>query len=362
QQRNVKMGSGEAFGGTYLSSQVGLRGRYKSVTFNTTYTRSPSQEAMNAPASGRKSNQLVEATAGYERAFLDERLVYQANVDVRYDISEKVLESLISTSLDYQLKNGWSVGFNVRWNPGKFAAGNKAESFQVGANAAKAFDFAQPRLKFYDLLIEFYKDENGNLVRDEHEAGIGHILVKLERAKDPENLVINGVKIMFNPPETLSDEEGEVKYKKIPQGQYLIELKELAVVQDFANLAGKDFEIFMHDKAKVSIPYSKSVTIEGKTHIERDKFSRLHGISPAKIRVSIQDANGKLYHTLTAANGSFSITLPYSAHYAVSMKNVLGSKFELLNPASEITPEEGVSRYQVDFKYKEKGRGINFGS
>jgi hypothetical protein len=43
------------------------------------------------------------------------------------------------------------------------------------------------------------------------------------------------------------------------------------------------------------------------------------------------------------------------------MKNVLGTKFELMNAEQPIEVSEDNLRYDVNFHYKEKGRSVNFG-
>ena len=362
QQQSMDFSSGEQFADMGLYTSLGLKGEYKSFSISSKFTSGPQSIPAQEKQNSSKNEQKLEMAAAYEVTLLDERFRYKANVDVNYQVQERVLESMLTSSLDYQFGYGWTLGLNSKLGLDKLLARKEGGRASIQFKATKAFDMVQPRLKYYNLLLEFYKDENGNLIREEAEEGIGSVLVRLERAKDPENLVINGEKILFNPPETMSDISGEVAYNKIPQGHYLVNLKELVRLNDFANLSGSDFEVSLERSSNISIPFSKSVTIEGKTLIERDKFSRLFGISPAKIRVTITDSNGKVYHTLTAGNGAYVVTLPYAESYTVSMKNVLGDKFDLKVPSHDIETEEGKARYEIDFHYKEKGRGINFGN
>jgi len=168
------------------------------------------------------------------------------------------------------------------------------------------------------------------------------------------------LQVKFKPPNVMSDDKGFVEIAKAPQGSYLVHLEELFMMTDYANLNSFHLEVFLNRHKTILVPYSKSVTLSGKVKITRDKFSRLHGITPANIRVTVIDQNGDQHYALTSSDGSYIITVPFSNTYRVSMKNVLGKQFELIGAEQELKTEGDKSRYEVGFHFKEKGRGINF--
>ncbi|MBS3775480.1 MAG: hypothetical protein KGY70_09845, partial [Bacteroidales bacterium] len=85
----------------------------------------------------------------------------------------------------------------------------------------KDFGWNQPRMKYYDLTVNLYKDLNGNLAKEGNEPGVKNVLVNIERVDASQldsldvdyessgNLVNNRL---------LSNMQGRVAYDNIPQG------------------------------------------------------------------------------------------------------------------------------------------------
>ncbi|MCI4668185.1 MAG: hypothetical protein MRZ79_08610 [Bacteroidia bacterium] len=365
--------TGDVYHPKYYFLRAGLKGQYKSFAFNALYDYGLKQginDVFFYEGEGSIYQQRASVAASHRYESADERFTMGSEMTFDYDINEQVAQMKLATRAEYAFKSGWSLSvgagsklkdlFKKKESSGQpFSI---ADMISVNAGAKKVFDFDQPRLKYYNLRLHFFKDANGNKKWEHGEEGIANILVKVERTKEPVMTKHGPLMVKFKPPNIMSDKKGLVEVAKAPHGSYLIHLEELFRMTDYANLNSFHLEVFLNMNKTILVPYSKSVTIEGKIKITRDKFSRLHGISPANIRVTVIDQNGDKHYALTNATGTYMITVPYSETYTVKMKNVLGSKFELIGEEQEIKSEDEKSRYAVGFHFKEKGRGINFGN
>ncbi|MEO0897779.1 MAG: hypothetical protein AAFY71_15340 [Bacteroidota bacterium] len=358
----------------YYFAKAGIRAQYRNLGFNTVYDYGLKQGMNNVffdEAEGGIYAQSLKAQLNYSYESADEKFSFYSDANLDYRINEQVADLKLTAKADYQFDNGWSFNLGLgstikdflskkKKNSGRGGAFSIANMVSVNAGAKKVFDFDQPRVKFYNIQLSFFKDANGNKEREKGEEGIANVLVKVERAKDPVMTDQGPQIIKFKPPNIMSNEKGMAELLKAPQGTYLIELEELFMMTDFANLQGFNLEVVLNQHKKILVPYSKSVNIVGKVKITRDKYSRLFGITPANIRVTVEDQNGDLHYALTSSNGSYMVTVPYSEEYKISMKNVLGKKFELIGQEQVLKSEEGKSRYEIGFHFKEKGRSISF--
>ena len=356
---SANSGEGAMYGPPELNLESGLNGSFKDGGFSLGYKR----KAMAPGKEGDETAYSQSLNFGINRswALMEEKLGLNVSADADYQVEEKQLKTSVNAKLEYETEDGWKFTMSAAIDPNKIASGDPSGAVNVNASARKALDMNQPRLKYYNLKMVFFKDYDGNRELDKKDEGISNVLGIAERSKDPV-LTEEGMQtVKFESPPLISNGEGIIKFAKIPMGYYIVGIEELFEPMQFMNLEGTEYEVNMQGHTTLYVPYCKSITIVGKTKITRDQYSRVVGVTPKNIRVTVKDANGQVYHTLTDHQGNYTISVPLTQSYTVSMKNVLGSKFNLEGAEQELKFEEGTMRYEINFHYKEKGRGINFG-
>ncbi|TAE55721.1 MAG: hypothetical protein EAZ89_05410, partial [Bacteroidetes bacterium] len=348
---------GSNAGARSISAKAGVTARFKYGSLSAEYLSQPGPVRRDYVDEEKvKNGQEIRLGSSWHKDFFDKRLSLDGSATVSYLLRSQQVKAEMAAGVSYKGENGWSFGADVKVDPTKVASGEGAAS--VSLNARKVIEAPQPRLRYYNLKVVFFKDENGNRLNEPTEAGVSNVLVSLQRSKEPSP---TGEPIQFKPPEIMSDEKGLVSYLKAPQGTYFISLKELFAQTQYTNMNGSELEVLLNKHTTLLVPYTKSVMITGNVSIARDKFSRLTGISPARIRVTVTDANGAVSHSLTDDKGNFIISAPFTEKYTVTLKNVLGDKFDLPDGTQEIQVTNGEQRFEVNFHFKEKGRSINFG-
>ncbi|MEM8899386.1 MAG: hypothetical protein AAGC85_14830, partial [Bacteroidota bacterium] len=356
---SANAGEGAMYGPPELNLESGLNGSFKDGGFSLGYKR----KAMAPGKEGEETSYAQSLNFGINRswALMEEKLGLNVSANADYQVEEKQLKTSINAKLEYETEDGWKFTMSADIDPNKIASGDPSGAVNVNASARKALDLNQPRLKYYNLKMVFFKDYDGNRELDKKDEGISNVLGIAERSKDPV-LTEEGMQtVKFESPPLISNGEGIIKFAKIPMGYYIVGIEELFEPMQFMNLEGTEYEVNMQGHTTLYVPYCKSITIVGKTKITRDQYSRVVGVTPKNIRVTVKDANGQVYHTLTDHQGNYTISVPLTQNYTVSMKNVLGSKFDLEGAEQELKFEDGTMRYEINFHYKEKGRGINFG-
>ena len=339
-------------------AKMSLKGNYKQANISADYELSSTGAA---PESGMNpaTRKRFQVASGYLLPLVANKLALNASAEMAYDLNSKEVQTQARASLDYDSGRDWSFQVSTRFDP---LAKSGGQSPAVSVAASRSFDMPQPRLKYYNLKVLFFKDFNGNRLNDEGDEGIGNVLVEIERVNEPVETAEGMKNIRFEAPALMSDPSGKVVFQKAPQGNYLLKLEELFPRMAFTNLYGANLDVLLNKHVVVLVPYTESVTITGKVDITRDKYSRLVGISAKNIRITVTDPSGDQYHTLTSPNGDYIISVPYAEHYQLSMKNVLGDKFDLTNGEQELKVEKDVNRYEMGFLFQEKGRSVNFGN
>ncbi|GAB4416709.1 MAG: hypothetical protein OHK0039_26270 [Bacteroidia bacterium] len=345
-----------------FKATAGLRGQYKYGTVSAEYLYLPRLQLREHAFSAQAAYvQQMQLGASYDRTFLQEKLHISGSANIGYQLTDRELHTRTDARIAYESTGGWDFHAGIGADPAKLAQGAAfSEAANLSLGARKVVEGQQPRLKYYNLEILFFKDLNGDKTPTPNEPGIASVMVAIEREKTP--AVPGQEEIRFRAGSIMSDEAGKAAYQKIPQGTYHLELDELFASMEYTNLNGNAFDVALNRHTRIVVPYARSVAIVGKVEITRDKFSRLVGITPANIRVTVTDANGDEYYTLTDDRGAYVITVPFSTAYTVQMKNVLGEKFELIGGEQQIAVGETDLRFEILFHFKEKGRSINFGS
>lgn len=239
----------------------------------------------------------------------------------------------------------------------KYTYNNAYFEFRV----EKKFGFNQPRVKYYDLDILFFKDLNGDGIKGDDEPGIENVLTKV----DMDYTIVDSMHQYssseggFYAVELLSDVKGKASYDNIPSGFYIVKYVSLGKMQGNFSSDKSSEHILIDDDKTIYIPYKENNKIFGSIYLNRSKLSNLGNISPANIKVTATDSKGNIYSTLTDKAGEFIIYVPNVDQYKVRINNIFYEHFNL--EQNDYTVElNGYRQFEINFLLNEKRRRINF--
>ncbi len=225
----------------------------------------------------------------------------------------------------------------------------------------KKFGFNQPRIKYYDLKIVFFKDLDSDGIKSKDEPGIENVLAKIDidhtiNDSLEQNSTGEGG---FFAVELLSDIKGVVEYDNIPGGFYMVKYFSLGKMSGNFTSSKSNERIIMDQDKTVYIPFVENNKIFGSVILNRSKLSNLGNISPANIKITATDSKGNVYSTLTDKNGNFILYVPTVDKYKIHMNNIYYEHFNL--EQNNFTVElNGYKQFEINFILNEKRRRINF--
>jgi len=228
---------------------------------------------------------------------------------------------------------------------------------------AKDLVLNQPRYQYHDLEVVFFKDLNGNRVKDKDEPGLRDVLLNIRQ--DELSLLSNDKTIsnggFFMTIDLLSDLNGKVSYSHVPNGFYTIEYFPIAEIKGAYASEQTKQDVYLGEDKTLYIPFVENNKIFGKVILNRSKLSNLGQIDPSNVKVTAEDSYGKKYSTLTGVNGEFIIYVPKIDNYKVKINNIFYENFELEQNNYKIQLN-GYRQFEVNYVFNEKKRKINFAS
>ncbi|MDI3528170.1 MAG: hypothetical protein PWR03_2354 [Tenuifilum sp.] len=224
------------------------------------------------------------------------------------------------------------------------------------AGIRKEFGFDQPRIKYHNIDLVFYKDFNGNHVQDENEPGIKNVLVTLSRTSTNTSGYIPGDVYML---ELISDNFGHVSIENLPEGRYDIDYTPLGSEIGTFSKAITDLEFNVNRDGAFYIPFVEKNKVFGRIILNRSKLSGLGKVDVSNIRITATDSKGNMYSTLTDKNGEFTIYAPVTDEYIVTINNIFYENFDLRQNNFRVQ-FNGYKQFEVNFVFDEKVRRINF--
>lgn len=226
--------------------------------------------------------------------------------------------------------------------------------FEVGIR--KEFNFQQPRVKYHNVTLIFFKDFNGNHIQESNEPGIKNVLVALSREQDRTQGNIPGEVTSI---ELLSDNLGIVSLEKIPNGLYTIDFN--PVGQDAGSFSKALDQLTLNvDKNNIFyIPFTEKNKVFGKIILNRSRLSGLGKLDLSNVRVTATDSKGRTYSALTDKNGDFVLYAPITDQYTVNINNIFYENFDLRQNSFKVQ-FNGYKQFEVNFVFDEKIRRINF--
>lgn len=304
------------------------------------------------------NSESIQIRPQVEKFFRNKTIRISSYVNYIYRMPSGRESVNFNLSLNFYLKQGWSLYAS---NNLYTTTRNDAELgritnrvFNIFVGIRKSFDISQPRMKYYDYDFVFYHDVNGNKELNENERVIPNMLVNLQR--DPEQ---NNNKSNFIETQLISDPNGRISYKNLPEGQYSAKLTSLDNLEDLYVLDGNDQAFSANENKTQYIPLTESYKVLGQIKLNRDKNSREGKVDLSNIRVTAQSEQGDTYAVLTDGNGGYILSIPQAGHYKVFVNNVLGEYFTL-EKSEYIVDFNGIKSIVVDFVFNEKKRAVNF--
>jgi len=232
----------------------------------------------------------------------------------------------------------------------------------VELRLSKAFNWNQPRVKYYDLAINLFKDLNGNMQREFNEPGINDILVHINSI-DPVKYSDYGIEYETTSSmvskRLLTGPDGIIRYENLPMGLYQIELENIGTDQARFFPDESEFIINVTKDDVVYVPYLERNRIFGQVVMNRSRLSNLGSIEVSNIKITATDSKGRETSTLSDADGNFELYVPSVDSYIVTINNIFRDHFTLRQNNFRANLN-GFKQFEVNFVFDEIRRQIEF--
>ncbi|MDX9846588.1 MAG: OmpA family protein [Tenuifilaceae bacterium] len=288
--------------------------------------------------------------------------VVEARSSISYssDIVNGSMYTNMTGQLYWYLPNYWTVNgllvytLQSRTNAQEVVEKYQNYYFEIGLK--KEFDIAQPRVKYYDVSLNFFKDFNGNFTRESNEQGIKNVLVRISKiGSDVKGFIPSDI---FSA-ELISDNSGVVKIDNIPEGLYKFEYNPISSEAGTFSKALENNEIYIRNSGNYYFPFVEKNKVFGKIILNRSRLSGLGRVDVSNVRVNATDSQGRTYSTLTDKNGEFILFAPSTDEYILTINNIFYENFDL-RQNNFLVHFNGYKQFEVNFVFDEKVRRINF--
>jgi hypothetical protein len=319
-------------------------------------------------------NQTIQISPYLNKTFFDGKLLLKSYNTILFQTVTKTESYNLNAAPWVFLKNGWTLNSNVTYRilsrENNETGNSTSRNFFVTAGVTKRFDFQQPCIKYYDLTVVYFKDLNGNLIKDENEPYVDNIISRIRKVSEfaipdsaQEGLTqasSNSRLGQFIELEMISSRKGTIEYKNIPEGSYVLSTFPLNRLKDVYNLNGPEQKIDIYGNTTLYVPYSESYKVSGRVIVELQEFSSFSGKPDlSSIGVIAIDEDGNNFKTITDQNGYFSISVPpKNGVYDIKINNIFGPPLQLEQNCFKVEFSSFKS-YEINFIYKEKERKIN---
>lgn len=325
------------------------------------YSEGPrsSLDQLSYVRSSRQSRRLM-LIPSFDKFLVKDVLRGTISLSYSNDLIAKSSYSNITGQLNWYLPKNWEVHalavYTIQNRTTPQETIERFHNLYAEAGVRKEFGFNQPRVKYYNIDLLFYKDFNGNHVQDENEPGIKNVLVTLTRTSTTAKGLIPGDVYML---ELISDNFGQVKIENLPEGRYQLDYTPLGTEIGTFSKAFGDLEINVNRNGSFFIPFVEKNKVFGRIIMNRSKLSGLGKVDVSNVRVTAIDSRGNTYSNLTDKNGEFVIYAPVTDEYIVSINNIFYQDFDLRQNNFRVQ-FNGYKQFEVNFVFDEKIRRINF--
>lgn len=205
----------------------------------------------------------------------------------------------------------------------------------------KQLNINKPGKKSHDLEVIVFKDVNGNNIRDRGEELEKNVIVR-----------VNGESLM-------TDEEGAVLFKDLPQKEYEVSTQLLANHEGW--FKSTELSVNLLRSKTMYIPLKRGSQIAGSIILQKAQFSALgeNGMDLSGIRVTATDNVGNSYSGLTGQSGQFRLYVPFGQYTVSVNESAVDDQFELAQKSYTLNINNIGANYQLAFYLVEKRRKVN---
>lgn len=304
--------------------------------------------------------ETVQARLHHTRKFYEKNITWGNYLTYFLRLPSNRQNLVLSTMLDFKLPYRWSA--NMRANIFTNSVDEETagvithRNFSMNIGVKKSFDIPQPRVKYYDVTAICFNDLDGDGIRGDDEPLLSNIKLKLSRDQEKN---IDGF-IRFGEQELVSNTQGEIVLKDIPEGSYLADFEPLFNLGNLYNAKGDNQNVEITQNMDLYIPYVESYQVNGMVSLIRDEFSDKGLVNVNGVRVEAVNEKGETFAALTDLKGFYTLNVPQAGYFTVKVTNVFGEGFEI-DKDKFLIQFDGFKHYTVDFTFYEGKKEINFG-
>jgi len=288
--------------------------------------------------------------------FVEARLSVRPMLTMSYESVLARWRMNIAPQLTYYSKSGFEFNmtleyFNISQGESPLASIN-----DTGTNAfnpftqnntflrfgvTKQFNIKKPGKRSHELEVVVFKDMNGNNMRDKGEELEKNVIVK-----------VNGEVLM-------TDDEGNVIFRDMPEGEYEIQTEVLANTEGW--FKSKNIRVDLRSDQAVFIPLKRGVQINGSIILQKAQYSSLgeNGMSLSGVRVTAISESGEEFSTLSDLSGNFRIYVPFGRYTIKVNENAFDQQFQFAQSSYDLMVNNLNVNYQLTFYLIEKRRQLN---
>jgi outer membrane protein OmpA-like peptidoglycan-associated protein len=303
----------------------------------------------------------------FDRFIYKDQVKLSSKVSFLHDFSFKTTRLILNNQIDFFLPNDYTVSVLNTFSQQVTTDLLTEDNYTYNNNyfelrVKKEFNWNQPRIKYYDLKVNLFKDMNGNLNRDANEPGVKDVIVSITSI-DPilysqygADYEVAGSMVASR---LLTSTNGEVVYENLARGIYKIELQNIG--SDQAKYFPDQNEIIIkHEEDQTTfVPYLERNKIFGKVILNRSRLSTLGRIEVSNIKITATDSKGRQTSTLSDAEGNFEMYVPSVDSYIVTINNIFRDHFTLRQNDFRANLN-GFKQFEVNFVFDEIRRQIEF--
>lgn len=340
-------------------SALDIRGEYYTRTFRfgANYIAGPNGSVgQYQPEADELFGQNIRVFSTWQQRFFKRRLSVSLSTAGNYQLSLQRGSVSVIPRIQYLTKNNWRFDINTNLNVYLLNQNNQWQTqlnprIQIGV--FKEFYLSLDE-KHYDLDVICFKDDNGNGQMEAHEFGLPNAKVSVNPYK-----LKNRKSKLRNPVSLFSNHKGKLFFKKLPEGEYQIEINDIHSNDEGYIIRQYDQQIIeLNQNTIVYIPFAKANTIRGTVTFNKNKFSKTK-IEVSNIRVTATDDKGNEYYTLTDNSGNYKISVPDANHFIVTINNPFLKDIRLKQKSFKVNFEEE-NDVIVNFEFYEKKKKVNF--
>ena len=348
---NLRSTSNFSLGLNYVNHNWGINTSYiKGVTFFINNAFFQSEQT-------RVSNETLFIRANYSKDIPARGLKVTGYLNYFLRMPSNIQNFGISSRADFKLSRRVSGFAAVNLFTNSIVNDENGTSnsrfFSLNGGIRYSVDIPQPRIKYYDLKIVCFNDLNGDQIKTEDEPILPNIILNLKR--DFENEII---KTVFHDKELVTGLSGEINVYDMPEGEYILNFSSIENLGVLYNTNGNQQHLTMYDDNTLLVPYGEGYKVKGKIVLERDPNSSKGNINLQGVRVKAVSTTGEIFTTLTDKNGYYSLSVPHSGHYKVSVNNIFGNQF-YINNNQMVIQFDGFKIFNLDFEFIEGKRKVN---